>query len=183
MQIESIAGARTPGNSSEINVRVMNDYFTPASHAAVRVRLAGPEGEETTLEAADANEAGSYRAEFITAREGAYRVEAEAQLAGKILGKDRKNFLVAFPYGEADDGRPRPELLKQIAEKSHGEFISIAELNPAALDRIAAKLKRLAPSEVIERREIPLWSTLWAFALILALLSSEWWLRRKWGLI
>jgi hypothetical protein len=110
-------------------------------------------------------------------------VEAEAQLAGKVLGKDRRNFLVAFPYGEEEDGRPRPELLKQIADKSRGEFIPIADLNPAALDRIAAKLERLAPSEVIERREIPLWSTPWTFALILALLSSEWWLRRKWGMI
>ncbi|OGQ78867.1 MAG: hypothetical protein A3F90_09205 [Deltaproteobacteria bacterium RIFCSPLOWO2_12_FULL_60_19] len=183
VRIESIAGARTPGGKSEINVRVMNDDFTPASHAAVRMKLAGPEGEETTLEAAQANEAGSYRADFVPVREGTYRVEAEAQLAGKVLGKDRRNFLVAFPYGEEEDGRPRPELLKQIAEKSHGEFIPIADLNPAALDRIAAKLERLAPSEVIERREIPLWSTLWTFALILALLSSEWWLRRKWGLI
>ena len=161
----------------------MNDDFTPASHAAVRLKLAGPEGEETTLEAAETNEPGSYRAEFVPAREGAYRAEAEAQRAGKVLGKDRKSFPVAFPYGEEDDGRPRPELLQQIADKSHGEFISIAELNPAALDRIAAKLERLAPSEVVERREIPLWSTLWTFAFILALLSSEWWLRRKWGLI
>ncbi len=183
VRIESIAGARTPGGKSEIDVRVMNDDFTPASHAAVRLKLAGPEGEETTLEAAEANEAGSYRADFVPAREGTYRVEAEAQLAGKVLGKDRRNFLVAFPYGEEEDGRPRPELLKQIAEKSHGEFIPIADLNAATLDRIAATLERLAPSEVVERREIPLWSTLWTFALILALLSSEWWLRRKWGMI
>ena len=182
VQIRSVGGSKAPAEKTEFKVQVLNDDFTPAAHANLRISVTGPEGEQTTLEATEEAE-GEYRADFTPAREGPYRVEAEAQLAGKLLGRDRKNFLAAFPYAEAEDGRPRPELLKRVAETSRGEFIAISELNPNSLERIAAKLDRLAPSEIVERLEIPLWSTLWTFSVILLLLGSEWWLRRKWGLI
>ena len=65
-------------------------------------------------------------------------MEAEASLAGKTLGKDSASFSVTFPYGETDDGRPRPELLKQIAAASQGEYVPIKEWNEKTLDRIAA---------------------------------------------
>ncbi|MGH7770059.1 MAG: hypothetical protein ACREQP_21625, partial [Candidatus Binatia bacterium] len=154
----------------------------PAARAILKIVVTGAEGEQTRLEATEESE-GQYRTDFTPAREGAYRIEAEAQLGGKTLGRDRKNFSVAFPYAEAEDGRPRPELLKHIAETSRGEFIAGAELDTASLERVAAKLNLLAPSEIVERTEIPLWSTLTTFSIILILLSSEWWLRRKWGMI
>jgi hypothetical protein len=104
-------------------------------------------------------------------------------MEGKVLGRDSKNFAVTFPFNETEDGRPRPELLKRIAEASHGEFIPISEWNEKSLERIAAKLESVAPSEIVERRQIQLWSTLWTFSWILLLLGAEWWMRRKWGLI
>ena len=183
VQIRSIGGLKGPGGKTEFKIQALKDDFTPASHAQVRLRVTAPEGEQLTLEAAPENQEGEYRAEFTPAREGSYRVEAEAQLGGRLLGRDRKNFLVAFPYGETDDGKPRPDLLKRIAERSHGEYIPISEWNEKSLERIATVLDHLSPSEIVERLEVPLWSTLWTFSVILILLASEWWIRRKWGLI
>ncbi|MFQ5902064.1 MAG: glutamine amidotransferase, partial [Candidatus Binatia bacterium] len=183
VQIRSIGGSRGPGERMDFKVRVLKDDFTPATHATLRLRLIGPEGEPISLEVIPEAEKGEYSAEFTPTREGSYRLEAEANLAGRLLGRDRKNFLVAFPYRETEDGRPRPDLLRQVAEISKGEFIPISEWNEKSLELIAAKLESLAPSEIVERRQIPLWSTLWTFSLLLILLSSEWWLRRKWGLI
>ncbi|MEK7783528.1 MAG: hypothetical protein AAB279_06350, partial [Candidatus Binatota bacterium] len=117
------------------------------------------------------------------AKEGPYRLEAEAHLAGRLLGRDRKSFVVAFPFGEIEDGRPRPDLLKRIADLSHGEFIPIAEWNETSLKRVIDKLESVSPSQAVERRQVSLWSTLWTFSIILFLLGSEWWLRRKWGLV
>jgi len=183
VQIQPIGGPRAPGDKIDFKIRVMKDDFTPAGNAAVGLRVIGPEGERIPLEAAPEIEEGAYSAQFTPAKEGSYRLEAEANLAGRLLGRDRKNFLVAFLYGEAEDGRPRPELLKQVAETSGGEFIPISEWNEKGLERVAAKLERLAPSEIVEKRQIQLWSTLWTFTPILALLGSEWWMRRRWGLI
>ena len=100
-----------------------------------------------------------------------------------MLGRDKTSFTAAFFYGEADDGRPRLDLLKQIAEASKGEYIPIDDWNDEALEKITARLESIAPSEIVEQRQTRLWSNLWPFAIMLALLSVEWWMRRKWGLI
>jgi hypothetical protein len=103
--------------------------------------------------------------------------------SAKAIGKDRSSFTAAYAYGEADDGRPRLDLLKQISESSKGEYFSIKDWNEKTLDKIAARLESIAPSEIVEQRQTRLWSNLWPFAIILVLLSIEWWMRRKWGLI
>lgn len=183
VQIQPIGASRGPGEKMDFRVRVLNDDFTPTAHATLRLRVIGPEGEQIAIEATPEAREGEYSAEFVPAKEGPYRLEAEAHLAGRLIGRDTKSFLVAFPYEETEDGRPRPELLKQVAEMSHGEFIPISEWNEKSLERITAKLQSRAPSEIVERRQIQLWSSLWTFVLLLSLLGSEWWLRRKWGLI
>ena len=135
----------------------------------MQLRVFGPEGEPALLSATAEQEDGEYSAEYTPTREGTYRIEAEATLAGKTLGKDKTSFSVAFAYGETDDGRPRPDLLKQVAEASKGEFMTIDQWNDKALERIAAKLDIIAPSEIVEQRQTRLWSNLWPFGIILAL--------------
>jgi len=182
VQIRPIPTSR-PGEKVTIKLRVLKDDFTPTPQASVQLRVFGPEGEPSLVSATADSEEGEYTGEYTPTKEGSYRVEAEANLAGKTLGRDKTSFSVAFPYGESDDGRPRTDLLKQIAEASHGEFFSINDWNDKALDKIAAKLESHAPSQIVEQRQTRLWSTLWPFSIILALLSVEWWMRRKWGLI
>ena len=182
VQLYPIAAAQ-PGEKAQIKLKVSKDDFTPTRQATVQLRIFGPEGEPTVVAAAADSEEGEYTGEFIPTKEGTHRVEAEASLAGKVLGKDRASFTAAFAYGETDDGLPRLDLLKQIAENSKGEYFSINDWNDRALEKIAAKLESIAPSQLVEQRQTRLWSTLWPFAIVLTLLSIEWWLRRKWGLI
>ena len=94
-------------------------------------------------------------------------------------GIDKTSFTAAFSYGETDDGLPRPDLLKKIAEASKGEYLSINDWNEKSFEKIAARLEAIAPSEIVEQRQTRLWSNLWPFGVILALLSVEWWMRRK----
>ncbi|MGH7852626.1 MAG: glutamine amidotransferase [Candidatus Binatia bacterium] len=175
--------ATQPGEKAAIKLRVLKDDFTPTREASVQLRVFSPEGEPILVSTAPDGEEGEYGGEFTPTREGTYRVEAEASLGGKVLGRDKTSFNAAFFYGEADDGRPRLDLLKQIAETSKGEFIPIDDWNDKALERIAARLESIAPSEIVEQRQTRLWSNLWPFAIMLGLLSVEWWMRRKWGLI
>jgi uncharacterized membrane protein len=182
VQLRPIATAQ-PGEKVAIKLKALKDDFTPARQASVQLRVFSAEGEPTLVSAGADGEEGEYSGEFIPTREGTYRVEAEASLAGKALGKDRTSFTAAFSYGETDDGRPRIDLLKQIAESSKGEYYSIDEWSDKSLEKIVAKLEAVAPSQIIEQRQTRLWSTLWPFSIILLLLSLEWWMRRKWGLI
>jgi uncharacterized membrane protein len=182
VQIRPVPLAR-PGEKVVMRVRVLKDDFMPTREAAVQLRVFGPDGDPNLLSMTADAEEGEYRAEYTPTREGSYRLEAEATLAGKTLGRDRTSFTVALPFTEADDGRPRTELLKRIAEVSHGEYFSIEEWNERTLDKIAAKIESHVPSQIVERRQTRLWSTLWTFSLALGLLSTEWWMRRKWGLV
>ncbi len=182
VQIRPIALSK-PGEKTGIKLRVLNDDFTPARQASVQLRVFGPDGEPAIIAAAASGEEGEYVGEYTPVKEGAYRVEAEATAAGKALGKDRAGFSVAYPFGENDDGRPRVDLLKQIAETSQGEYFSINDWNEKSLEIIAARLEKHTPSSITEQRQTKLWSTLWPFAMILLFLSLEWWMRRKWGMI
>ena len=172
-----------PAEKVMIKLKVLNDDFTPTRQASVQLRVFSPEGEPTLVSTGPDSEEGEYSGEFTPTREGTYRVEAEASVGGKALGRDKASFTAAFSYGETDDGLPRLDLLKRIAESSKGEYISINDWNEKTFDKIAARLETIAPSEIVEQRQTRLWSNLWAFGLILALLSVEWWMRRKWGLI
>jgi uncharacterized membrane protein len=182
VQLQPIAAVQ-PGEKVLIRLKVLKDDFTPAQQAAVQLRVLSAEGEPTVLAAGPYSEEGEYGADFIPTKEGTYRIEAEASLAGKLLGRDQTSFAAAFAYGETEDGRPRIDLLKQIAESSHGEYFSINDWNEKSLQKIAAKLEAIAPSQIVEQRQTRLWNTLWPFSIILLLLSVEWWMRRKWGLI
>lgn len=182
VQLSPIAAAQ-PGEKIPIKLKVLNDDFTPARQASVQLRVFSTEGEPTLVPVSADREEGEYSGEFTPTKEGTYRVEAEASLGGKNLGKDRTSFTAQFSYGETDDGLPRLDLLKQIAETSKGEYFSINDWNDKALAKIAARLESIAPSEIVEQRQTRLWNNLWPFAIILLLLSLEWWMRRKWGLI
>ena len=182
VQLHPIPSAQ-PGEKVAIKLKVLKDDFTPTRQAGVQLRVFNPESEPTLVSVTPDSEEGEYSGEFTPTKEGTYRVEAEASLGGKALGKDKTSFNAAFFYGETDDGRPRLDLLKQIAESSKGEYFSINDWNDATVEKIATKLETVAPSQIVEQRQTRLWSTLWPFALILALLSVEWWMRRKWGLI
>ena len=182
VQLHPIASAQ-PGEKVAIKLKVLKDDFTPTRQASVQLRVFSPEAEPTIVAANADSEEGEYTGEYIPTKEGTYRVEAEASLSGKVLGKDKNSFTAAFTYGETDDGRPRLDLLKQIAASSKGEYFSINDLNEKALDKIAAKLESVVPSQIVEQRQTRLWSNLWPFGIILLLLSIEWWMRRKWGLI
>jgi uncharacterized membrane protein len=181
VEILSVGDRRVPGEKLQFKIRVLKDDFTPAGHAAVRARVVDPEGERIPMDVVSDGE--QYSAEFVPVREGSYRLEVEAELAGKLLGKDSKSFMVAFPYGETDDGRPRSDFLREVAQQSRGEFIPSSQWSEKGLEQALEKLNKIAPAEIVERRQVRLWSNRWLFALLLLLLSTEWWFRRRWGLI
>src|SRR4030095_3056779 len=151
-----------PGEKAAIKLKVLKDDFSPTRQAAVQLRVFSPEGEPTLVSVAPDSEEGEYSGEFTPTKEGTYRVEAEASLGGKALGKDKSSFNAAFSYGETEDGRPRLDLLKQIAENSKGEYFSINDWNDATVEKIASKLEAVAPSQIVEQRQTRLWRTLWS---------------------
>ena len=105
VQLHPIAGTH-PGDKVAIKLKVLKDDFTPTRQASVQLRVFNAEGEPALVSVTAEAEEGEYSGEFTPTKEGTYRVEAEASLGGKAIGKDRASISAAFSYGETDDGRP-----------------------------------------------------------------------------
>ena len=99
-----------------------------------------------------------------------------ATLGGKKLGDATATFWVDAQSAEWEDTAPDPGLLAAVARASGGTAV-----RPGGEDRIApafAAPRTLAGREAAHR----LWESPLVFALATALLTTEWWMRRKRGL-
>lgn len=183
VQILAVGGSRRPEEPIEFRIRVLKDDHGPASEPNLQVAVTGPEGERSPLEASATDQPGEYRSEFTPRLEGSHRIEVQASSSGKPLGKSAANFLVALPSEENDDGRPRPELLAAVAERSQGMFAPAASLTDGHWSEFEELMERAAPSSIVARSRVALWNEPLLFTLAVLLLGAEWWLRRTWGLV
>jgi hypothetical protein len=132
----------------------------------------GPDGVKTASEMKPVGAPGEFTGSFTPTRRGSYRMRVETR-AGAI-----EETLAIGTAMDRMDGAPRPEVLKRLAAETGGLVVSDAAAVLKQVDSYAAKKRKT----FAENREIPLWSSYYALAAILALLSGEWYLRRRWGL-
>jgi hypothetical protein len=85
---------------------------------------------------------------------------------------------VAGPL-ESLDAAPDYDQLKKIATVTGGKYL-------AAEDDLLGEIEgyaRQAGKQFIEEKRLSLWTSPIVMAIVLALLSAEWYFRRRWGLI
>ena len=119
---------------------------------------------------------GHYRATLSAPVDGVYRVVADAHRGSASLGSAAGSLLVGGVDPEFTDPRRDAAALSRIARASGGSVITPREL-PAVLERLRAS----APAVSRIQRE-DLWSKPWSFGVLAVLLSTEWLVRRRWGL-
>jgi hypothetical protein len=110
------------------------------------------------------------------AEPGIYRAEV-TRIGGGPPARAEIRWLVGGLDREMADPRLNDAGLREMARASGGRFTTEASgAAVAALTREAARLAERPP----EWRDA--WHTGWMFAAIVALVSAEWALRRRWGL-
>ncbi len=92
-------------------------------------------------------------------------------------GSFEESIIVPGPLGDLD-ASPDFEKLKRIAASTGGKILSQKE---NLLKEIEAYGK--SQNSIREERHVPLWGMVYALVLILFLLGTEWYLRRKWGMV
>jgi uncharacterized membrane protein len=132
----------------------------------------GPDGVRLASRLKPGGLPGEFLASFTPPKRGAYRMRAETR-AGTL-----EETMVVGTAMDRLDGNPNPETLNTIAAQTGGKVVSDSAALLKEIAAYAGKEKR----SFTEKREIPLWSNYYAVAVILALLSVEWFLRRRWGL-
>ena len=173
----TVPAAAEPGDTVAIDIDARDAAFAPAPDALVEATLTGPGGETRPLKLRRVDAAsGRYTAGVTLDRPGLHRVRAEAKRGQTVLGKADRWFYVGGSDREFADPRLNENLLRRMARASGGRYVRAAEAG-----RVVSWLRDAVPrSATPERRD--LWDQPWVLALILALLSAEWTLRRRWGL-
>ncbi len=168
----------TPGDSVPVRVIVRSNRFEPVAGASVDVRVSAPDGrmEEIRATPPPGGAEGLYEATFRPAEPGVYRVTAEARSGTSALGASSASMLVGGADAEMTDARLDTDLLQRIALASGGRVVSEADV-PGLAGSLRARLPAAAHAATLD-----LWNSAWCFVAIVALLSSEWILRRRWGL-
>jgi hypothetical protein len=117
-----------------------------------------------------------------TGRPGDYRIIVTARQGEQVLGTAEARFVVPDQDLELDRPAAEPSLMAQLAEttKAAGGAALAAEELPDLLKRLAEKPPELK-EEVIAK--VTYWDRWQFFLLFVGLLSVEWFLRKRWGLV
>ncbi|MBM4332697.1 MAG: hypothetical protein FJ117_16050 [Deltaproteobacteria bacterium] len=161
------------GQRKEIRVRVRPEEDSPEMKRVIQFSVFDPQGMKVGAEMKPAGSSGESTASFIPEKAGNYKLKVENP------GGSVEESVAIYEPIEERDGLPEHERLMKIAESTGGKFLSPQEDLLQEIIRAAEKRE----SRYVEERAIPLWSHFSWLALVLTLLSAEWYLRRRWGLI
>ena len=145
--------------------------------AAVDATLTKPGGLVETIKLRHADPAsGRFTAAIGSEQPGLYRVHADAKRGSTPLGSSDRWMYVGGADREFADPRLNEGFLRRVARNSGGRYVRAADAS-----KLPGWLQSTTPQNAApERRD--LWHEPWAFAVIVLLLSTEWILRRRWGL-
>ncbi|HMF65869.1 MAG TPA: hypothetical protein VK608_17405 [Edaphobacter sp.] len=165
----------------QFTAQVRNQQFQPAGDAHVTAHIVGPEGTNALLDFAPSQDTpGLYQAEWTAEKQGAYLAEVTAESASnkpQELGRDVLTFQREDGLAENFHTEQNQLLLKQLASQTGGHFWESSKLKDLPRD--------ISYSEagISVRSTKELWDMPIVFLLLLGLPTTEWLLRRKWGVV
>jgi uncharacterized membrane protein len=173
----ALPDAPEPGDAISIDVIARDAAFAPVPEATIDATLTKPGGATETikLRRVDAT-SGRFQAVLGPEQSGLFRLHADAKRGATPLGSADRWMYVGGADREFADPRLNEGFLRRVARNSIGRYVRAADAS-----RVPGWLQATVPQNAApERRD--LWHEPWAFALIIGLLSTEWILRRRWGL-
>lgn len=180
VRVEPVRDVFAGSETVEMTGQVYDESLNPVDDASVSVDVTAPDSA-TYPYTMDPVGNGRYVLEAGTLPEGTYQYTAVAERRGVPLGSDRGTFAVGALTLEFKETQANAALLRQIAQRSGGRFLSTADLSTLP-DALSAS-ERFQPTVREETRETELWHLPGLLALIILLLSTEWFLRKRSGMV
>jgi hypothetical protein len=167
------------GEPVEFQAEAYTAAGTPLERAriTVAVPLAGRTLEAELVPAGG----GRYEGTIEGLPPGEYSYVAAGETASGPVGRDLGRFTVGEPALEFLDTRSSPALLRELASRSGGCYLgslTAADFDTALFSHPAMQLRRVEQSSLFQ-----IWTPGWILASVIALLASEWLLRRRSGLL
>jgi hypothetical protein len=167
-----------------LTAEVRDQQYSPAPDAKVEAHILGPSGVSALVEMTPVpDHPGQFQAAWSAPRSGSYLTEVTAQHTDpktgtvKESGRDVLTFQRMDGLAENFHTEQNRDLLERLAAQTGGQYWKPADLG---------KLPRSIPfseAGVTMRETKDLWNLPLVFLVLLLLRFSEWWLRRKWGIV
>jgi hypothetical protein len=162
------------GKRVTVTVRRQPRPGTDLANAEAAVEVRDPAGRVLPLTLkGDSAEPDKSTAEFFPSVGGRYEVAATLTGGGKPLANQAAEFQVQGVDVEMADVGTNPQTLRDLAAATGGVYLDV---DRAA--ELADKIDRRERRTVTERRT-EYWNSVWLFTGFLALVSGEWFLRRR----
>lgn len=168
------------GDPVSLEVKVLGPDYRALEGADVEVELLGADGarrDAVAVKRGVTGPEGAWAVAFEQPAAGTYVIRAQATSNGERVGTAEEPVIVEAADFEYQAPFPRPDLLRALAEGSGGQFVDLSEALPPIDIKDARRV------EIDRTKRVAVWDTFPAFFGLLALAASEWWLRRRSGLL
>src|SRR6266581_3398675 len=161
-----------------VSADVRDKKYMPLGDARVEAHFLGPQNTASLVEMTpDPNSPGIFNAEWAAEKPGTYTVEISAKRGDEDVGRDTLMFQRIDGVAENFHTEQNRELLEKLSSQTGGRY-----WQPQELAKLANEIP-YSEAGITIREAKDLWNMPVIFILILLLPSSEWLLRRKWGLV
>jgi uncharacterized membrane protein len=162
-----------------LTAEVRDREYNPAPDSKVEAHILGPSGVSALVEMTPVpDHPGQFQAAWSAPKTGAYLTEVTALTgAFKELGRDVLTFQRMDGVAENFHTEQNRELLERLATQTGGRY-----WRPEELGKLAGAIP-FSEAGVTMRETKDLWNLPLVFLVLVLLRFSEWWLRRKWGIV
>jgi uncharacterized membrane protein len=167
-----------------VHADVRDLQYNPAPDARVEAHILGPSGVSALVEMTPVpDNPGQFQAVWSAPKPGAYLTEVTAQRTdrdtGKLkeLGRDVLTFQRMDGVAENFHTEQNRDLLERLATQTGGQY-----WKPSDLGKLASSIP-YSEAGITMRETRDLWNLPIVFLVLLLIRFSEWWLRRKWGIV
>ena len=180
------------GDTVKVTAYLYSETYQPQAGATVQIEVVPPDGApfqlqinaatESTNEMLSqpdtiANMSNLYTAQFVLLQNGKYRIRATGRSGNLKLGEDQIDIYAHPQLAELENPQLNEDLLKQLAGQTGGAYFTMADAE--SLPENIANVQN--PIFVDAERE--LWAHPLIFITVLGLLGTEWFLRKRIGLL
>jgi uncharacterized membrane protein len=162
----------------QMTVVARDQEFTPAADAHVSAHVIGPDDLSAMVDLTPVpNTPGTYAMDWTAEKPGSYVAEVTADRGSDELGKDVVSFRREDGVAENFHTQQNRELLKKLSDETGGRYWEQSQL-----DRLPKEIS-YSEAGISVRDTKQLWDMPAVFLALLGLMSADWLLRRKWGVV
>ena len=190
--ISTDASTYAQGDEVEVSVRVYSYKFKPQENSEVKINVTSPGGSTYSLRTrgtraeiavnqtnniGQSNNIDKYNATFKAEESGIYKIQASGKTGNVPLGEDEINVSVQQQLVELESPQLNEELLRELTEQTDGVYLNIedAHLLPDKITNVE--------NQVFVDTKRDLWAHPILLITIVCLLGSEWFIRKRVGLV